>query len=189
VVGGVDTHYSTTNELSANTIVTVTDTGANSTFTTVAVAAANTVLRGVRLLPHTGSYTTFGAGCTGSLGVPGNVAVVMPNLGHTLSANLTNLPLDVAFFAFGWSNTTSAFGPLPLNLAGFGAPNCFARMSADSVVLLVGAPSSHVATFNLAIPNNPIYLGTTFYTQGLSLDNANALGLVASDAAHAVVGS
>jgi hypothetical protein len=190
VTGGVVTLYATTIELTMNQLVTVTDTGATSTFTNVTTAATNMVFRGVRKLPHTGSYTVFGAGCSGSLGVPGNVVVNPPYLGQTLSANITNLPADATFFLFGWSNTASVFGPLPLSLAGFGAPGCFGRVSAESVVLLLGTPNSHQATFNLAIPNNVLYLGTTFYTQGLILDNAaNALGLVPSDAARVVIGS
>jgi hypothetical protein len=190
VTGGVVTLYATTTELTMNQLVTVTDTGASSTFTNVTTAATNMVFRGLRKLPHTGSYTVFGAGCSGSLGVPGNVLVNAPNLGQTLSADVTNLPADATFFLFGWSNTSSVLGPLPLNLAGLGAPGCFGRVSADSVVLLLGTPTSHQATFNLAIPNNVIYTGLTFYTQGLSLDNAaNALGLVPSDAARVVIGS
>ena len=54
-------------------------------------------------------------------------------------------------------------------------------------MLLVG--SGGTAGFNLALPNNPIYLGAQFYTQGLALDAAaNTFGAVASDAAAAIVG-
>lgn len=190
VDAGMVTVFGTTNEISANRLVSVMDMGATSTFTTIATANASTVLRGVRQIPHTGRYVVFGPGCSGTLGVPGNVAGTWPNLGQTLTAHITNLPTDAAFFLFGWSNTVSGFGPLPLDLTGFGAPGCFGRVSADSVVLILGAPNSHLATFSLPIPNNVVYLGTTFYTQGLSLNAAaNALGLVPSDAARVVVGS
>jgi hypothetical protein len=65
------------------------------------------------------------------------------------------------------------------NLAGFGAPGCFGRVSTDSVSLITGAPLSHVATFNLGIPNNTAFVGTVFFTQGLALSpGTNALGVI-----------
>jgi hypothetical protein len=188
VTGGVATLFATTTQTSANTLVTVTDTGAASAFTLVATAPANTAFRGVRRVP--GTYLVFGPGCPGSLGVPGNVGLDAPMIGTTFSASITNLPVDASFFIFGWSNTSSAFGPLPLNLAGFGAPGCFGRVSTDSVALITGAPQSNVATFNLGIPNNTAFVGTVFYTQGLAISpGTNALGGVTSDAARGIVGN
>ena len=87
----------------------------------------------------------------------------------------------------GLSNTTSGFGPLPLNLTSFGAPGCHGRVSPDATWFLLGAGGS--AGFNFPIPNQAILLGFTFYTQALVFDSSlNALGASTSDAAVAVVG-
>ncbi len=132
-------------------------------------------------------YTFFAPGCAGSNGVPGNVVANPPRIGTTMSATLTNLPsgFSAAFYLLGFSRTNSLFGPLPLDLTGFGAPGCHARVSADSSTLLLGAGS---ATFNLALPNNPALLCTQFYAQGMSLDPVNALGAVMTDAAAGIIG-
>jgi hypothetical protein len=134
-------------------------------------------------------YGYFAPGCQGTAGVVGNVVTNPPRLGQTMSVNITNLPAPYAvFFLVGFSRTASAFGPLPFNMAPFGAPNCFGRVSPDSNVLLIG--SAGTATFNLPIPNSAVLQCQAFYTQGLAVDTAaNTLGATAGDAAAAVVGS
>jgi hypothetical protein len=134
-----------------------------------------------------GGYGVFGLGCQGSIGVPGNVVVAPPTLAATMSVNLTNLAQSVVMYWWGFSNTTSPLGPLPIDLTALGAPGCFARVSLDAAVVLVGAGG--IATFQFSVPNDPALLGLQFYAQGLSLDpTANALGLVATDAAGFIVG-
>lgn len=136
----------------------------------------------------TPTYIPAGAGCIGSLGVPGNIITSLPRLGETMTADFTNLPLNLAAFVFGWNNTTSSFGTLPMDLGPVGAPGCLLRVS-DSVVLLL-AGSGNVASFALSIPPDPFFLSMPFYTQALSIDlAANVLGVVASDAAAAVIGN
>jgi len=69
-------------------------------------------------VPNPAIYTPFGPGCAGSVGVPTNTASALPRIGQTLTANVGNLPLpELAFFVIGTSRTTSALGPLPLDLA------------------------------------------------------------------------
>ena len=132
-------------------------------------------------------YGFFHAGCTGSLGVPGNVATNRPVLGQTLLVNFDRLPLNAAFAMIGLSKTISPFGPLPVDLGPFGAPNCFGRVSPDAVILLLG--TGNVATLSFSIPNATAFVATQFYTQGLALDPpTNALGAVASDAAAMIIG-
>jgi hypothetical protein len=132
-------------------------------------------------------YGFFGEGCSGSLGVPGNVATSLPRLNTAFGVSLTNLPQNAALFVLGFSRTSSVFGPLPLDLGPFGAPGCLARVRPDAMMMLLGG--GNTATLNLALPNTPGLLGILFYTQGLVLDQGtNAAGLVISDAAGAVVG-
>jgi hypothetical protein len=121
------------------------------------------------------------------MGVPGNSASALPRLNGTMTVNLTRLPQNAAFALLGFSRTVSASGPLPLDLAALGAPGCFGRVSADSVMLLLG--SGNTASFSLGVPNNAALSYMQFYTQGLSFDPAaNLLGAVISDAAAAIIG-
>jgi len=88
---------------------------------------------------------------------------------------------------FGFSNTVSGIGPLPVQLTVFGAPGCSARVSLDATAFLVGSGGS--ATYTLNTPSNPLFVGMQLHTQGLVLDpGINALGSVTSDAATATVG-
>lgn len=92
---------------------------------------------------------------------------------------LNNLPQSLAIMMTGFSNTTSPFGPLPLDLTAFGAPGCAARVSPDVTTFLIGAGNS--ATWNFAVPN--AFSGIVLYNQALVLDTGfNALGGVMSDA-------
>ncbi len=132
-------------------------------------------------------YGFFAPGCSGSLGIPGNVPMALPRLGQTMRADLTHLPLNAAMMMLGFSNTASSFGALPLDLGIFGAPGCLGRVSPDTVVLVLGA--GNTATFGLSLPNNPALLCMQFYTQGLVFDvGINSLGAVTSDAAAGIIG-
>ena len=112
----------------------------------------------------------------------------LPRLGTSMVVSLDHLPVDVAFLLTGLSNTTSSLGPLPLDLAAFGAPGCSGRVSPDATALLVGA--GNTASWSLLLPNAPSLLGTRFYQQALVVDpGRNALGGVVSDAAAATAGS
>jgi hypothetical protein len=94
-----------------------------------------------------------------------------------------------ALFLIGTSNTTSAFGPLPIHLSPLGAPGCFGRVSIDALQLFALGSAGSVG-FGVPIPNEPFFVGQLIYTQALVFETGiNALGIVASDAAAAVIGS
>lgn len=134
------------------------------------------------------SYTVFGVGCAGTSGVPSNTISTPPRLGTNSVITFGNLPPpDIAVAMIGLSNTTSAFGPLPIDLAILGAPGCPARVSLDVTLGLTGVGGA--ATLAFSTPNQPGLLGFTFFTQALVIDPPlNAFGMSTSDAAAAVVG-
>ena len=110
----------------------------------------------------------------------------LPRIGQTMTANFTNLAFSVAFVLIGLSNTSSAFGPLPLDLTLIGAPTCYLRVSFDVATAISGAGGT--ATYSLAVPNSVTLLGFTLHTQALSFDTVNPFGAVLSAAATVVVG-
>lgn len=107
----------------------------------------------------------------------------MPLLGQTMTAVIGNMPSsELAVVFFGWSRTSSPAGPLPLGVAGFGAPGCSLRVSPDWPSVIPG--SGRTATFRFTVPVAGSYLGLRFHTQALVLDAAaNPLGATLSDAA------
>ena len=138
-------------------------------------------------LSNTGGYGFFGAGCAGTMPVSTLSAAGEPRLGQPLSATADNVPMNVAVGVLGLSNTTSVFGPLPLDLAIIGAPGCMARVSVDAKALVLGVANS--ATWTIGLPNIPTLLGARAYQQMLLFDTtANSFGLVVSDAAGFVIG-
>jgi hypothetical protein len=89
---------------------------------------------------------------------------------------------------FGFSDTDlPGFGPLPFDMAPFGAPGCFLLCDVVAINLIVQAGGS--AQYSLAIPPNIGLLGLEFFNQAYVSDApANALGFTTSNGARAVIG-
>jgi hypothetical protein len=129
----------------------------------------------------TNTYIAFTPGCAGTMRSARLVPRDTPRIGSTFEVNLFDLPASAAIMAFGWSATT------PQPLAAFGMPNCALNISTDAAIFVSG--QLNTATWRLPIPNMPSLVGLRFYNQAFVLDPAaNALGLVMSDAAEAVIG-
>src|SRR5206468_851503 len=107
--------------------------------TYVEIAAGGSI--NVARLGPPSTYVTFASGCAGSLPAARLVPLDTPRIGATLQVTVDNLPADVALLLFGTSNTSSAFGPLPLGLAAFGMPGCTLYASSDVLTLLPGSGS------------------------------------------------
>jgi PKD domain len=132
-------------------------------------------------------YGYIGAGCTGSLGVPGNRSTTVPVVGGAATIVVDRLPFDIGVMALGVSNTVSGLGPLPVDLTFLGMPGCPLRVSFEATLTLFGA--GNAATLVFPVPLSVSLVGTQIYTQALSLDPAlNAFGFALSDAAVLLVG-
>lgn len=134
------------------------------------------------------TYHTFGTGCAGTAGVPALAAAPgsLPIPGTTLSVQVTNLPIDLAIMATGFSNTLAAGSiPLPFSLAGAGFPGC--DLLVDPVVNTFLVGSSGTATWTLALPANATFIGSQIYNQAISLDTGSP-GLAFTNGAHACIG-
>ena len=133
------------------------------------------------------AYGLFGTGCAGSLATATQHATSLPRLGSNAVVDFDNLPVSVGLVLLGLSNTSSPFGPLPIDLTVLGAPGCSGRVRPDVRLLLVG--SGNAATWTLPIPNQPALLSLQFYAQGVVIDpGTNALSAVFSDAAAGLIG-
>jgi PKD repeat protein len=133
-------------------------------------------------------YGFFGAGCPGSLGIPGLTPTSLPRLGQTFQVRMDRLPLSAAIMIIGFSNTMSSVGPLPLDLTSLGAPGCFGRVSPDASMFVLGSANAAVYAFN--VPGSASLLAMQFYHQALVIDPAvNGLGAVMSDAVAAILGN
>lgn len=132
-------------------------------------------------------YGYIGAGCAGSLGVPGNVATTPPALGGAANITVDRLPVGIAVLAVGVSRTVSGIGPLPVDLGLIGMPGCQLRVSFEATLTMVGPPPT--ASIAFGIPSTPSLVGLQLFTQALSLDpTLNAFGFGISDAAVLLVG-
>jgi hypothetical protein len=134
------------------------------------------------------SYTTFGTGCPNSLGVSHLIPATLPRLGTNLFVIVDNLPYNLGLMITGTSNTTSGFGPLPVDLTGFGLPACPLRVSLDFTTTLSGGGTS--ASYLLSIPNQASILGVQLHQQAFVIDPPlNAFGGSMSDAATMTIGN
>lgn len=134
------------------------------------------------------AVTALGAGCAGSRGVPLLMAG-QPRLGATVSLSCINLqPNQFAWIVVGFSRTVWNGSPLPMDLAAYGLPGCFAHCSTD---LSYGAfQTTGVLLTSLSLPPNPATLGTSFHAQAFGLDpGVNPFGGVTSNALSLTVGN
>lgn len=136
-----------------------------------------------------GVLNWFGDGCAGALGIPGltpggNERLVV---GTTANITMSRMPVNTGALLFGFSNTTSLFGPLPFDMTLLSAPGCFLRTDLVASLTVLGANNAGTATFG--IPNAPSLAGIPLFLQGLALDpSANLFGIVMSDALAGAIG-
>lgn len=135
------------------------------------------------------TFGPYGAGCAGSLGVPGwaTVAGSRPVIGATLNTNVSNVPFGIALVGLGFSNTQSGALPLPFDLTLIGMTGC--SLLADPLVFEVAVGIAPNAAWSFAIPNAPAVLGIVLFGQAFPLDPpANPFGFTASNAARIKIG-
>ncbi|MBL8755522.1 MAG: hypothetical protein JNK15_19650 [Planctomycetes bacterium] len=139
--------------------------------------------------PQFATYSPFGSGCAGSLGVPvlDAAAGTKPVLGTTFTVQVDNLPLGLGLVGFGAATTTFGSLPLPFDLGLVGMPGC--TLFAAPEVTLVGNGVGTTATVTWPIPATPTFAGFRFHNQAFALDpTANMLGFVTSNAAAGQLG-
>ncbi|MBI5850490.1 MAG: hypothetical protein HZB39_05550 [Planctomycetes bacterium] len=172
VAGGVATLFATTSTSSNNALVTVTDTGPASTFTTLATAGTNMVFRGVRHVRCVSAATeTFGTATPHSGGTPvigvQSAFTLGASTGITASGMLAN---DTAVFAAG-------IRVLPIDMTVYGAQagSEYHLFTLD----YVGIPTdpTGAATWSISVPNLVSLCGGAMSWQVLQVDFAMPFAL------------
>ena len=113
-----------------------------------------------------------------------------PFLGATFGVTLSGLPANaISGIDLGFSRTSFAGLPLPLDLAQWQMPGCF--LYQDRVVTYgLATNASGVASFSLLVPNNRFLIGSTLYQQGFAQDaSGTPLGIILSNALGATIGA
>jgi hypothetical protein len=134
------------------------------------------------------SWVPFGSGCAGTNGVPTLELVGEPLLGATFQLDVVNLPAAGGAFlmALGFSDTNSAFGPLPFDMGQLGAPGCSILCDIVNATLLLHTGGT--GHYSLPIPNAQILLAVQFFQQAYVADaTVNPLGVTTSNAGRAVI--
>jgi hypothetical protein len=155
------------------------------------VSGGDQIMVNAMLAVATGAtFGPYGAGCTGSLGVPAwsSISNSRPVLGTTLNTEITNVPNGLAVLGLGVSNTASGALTLPFDLTVIGMTGC--TLLADPLVSQVVSGSPPTVTWSLAVPNDPALIGFVLFGQAFPLDPAaNPFGFTASNAARIKVGT
>jgi hypothetical protein len=162
-----------------NQLVSVLDTGAGSTFTTLATAPTNTAFRGVRFVRTPSGVSFGGTGCTTSVGIPtigtAGGAPVSGNGNFGLAVgNTPPLSLFISVVSIG-----QPINPFGLPLAGFGAPACANLFTLSLDILLAGVTDltgAGIAPLGLPTPDASLW-GLLLGTQHLVFDPAFYPGL------------
>jgi PKD repeat protein len=185
-LGGLQTYTTPDCTLTAGLVQALPSFGAAST--TYSPRVVNLALHyGTTQQNGVAGYGYIGAGCAGSLGVPGNRSTTQPVLGGAATIVVDRLPFDLGVLALGVSRTISAIGPLPVDLGFLGMPGCPLRVSFEATLTLLGA--GNTASIVFPVPSTAALIGAQFYSQALSFDPAlNTFGFALSDAAVMLVG-
>lgn len=140
----------------------------------VFAGGADDVMAVDNLVINSADYLPFGAGCAGSLGVPtlGRAGKSLPLPGTTFTAELRNLPNNLAILTTGFSNTLLGGAiTLPFDLTSAGFPGCNLLVDPSINQFLIG--SNNTATWTLSLPPGAQFLGTRFFQQAIVLDTGS----------------
>jgi hypothetical protein len=129
----------------------------------------------------------FGAGCTGSAGVPAFSFSGTAQIGTPLGLDCVNAPPGApTLFLVGSANMLPVF---PVDLTPLGATGCTLYHSIRFLVVVNADGSGH-ASLGLPLPADPSLIGTALYFSALVFDPlANPAAITASNYGRALLGT
>lgn len=126
--------------------------------------------------------STFGSGCGAPPLTLTPEPAAPPVLGGTARAAVANTPTPLCFVALGWSNQMFGPFPLPVTLAGIGAPGCDLLTSSEVFDIPTAAGAGGTADFALPLPGVGSLLGVQLFLQAWCLaPGTNPGGIVVSN--------
>jgi hypothetical protein len=169
-----------------------TATGGANYGTGLGLAAYLQALQGVQQAFVAGTLGVFGQGCPGASGTPQLAFSGAPDLGGSVTATVTNTDAavdSIGVLSLGVSNTSWNGTPLPIDLGLVGLPGCSLHIAPELDFAL--STNFGGASLVLAIPNQPPFLGTSFYGQYFALDATavNGGGIVTTNGARMRIGN
>jgi hypothetical protein len=137
------------------------------------------------------SFSTFGSGCPGTVGIPALAAAAgsLPQLGSTFRLDLVNLPagLRLVVGAVGFSTAQWQGQPLPLDLTPLGMPGCMQYIAVDATYVRFAVLG--FTMWPIPIPAAPGLAGLYFYVQAMVPDvGSNPFGATVTNAGQATIG-
>ncbi len=135
--------------------------------------------------PSPAEVVAYGAGCMGTAGVPAlsSDAAQLPWLGDTHANRLLGVPPAGGVVVF----VTGLVATAPIPLGSFGMPGCEQLVQPAAVEF--AAASGGAATWSLAIPGVPAFVGVQLFQQAVVLDpGANLGGMTTSNGLQMTIG-
>lgn len=128
-----------------------------------------------------GTFTPFGAACSGTAGAPGLSGRGSPETGQVATYAVGGAPVNAPLlWLIGFSRTQWNSLSLPLSLAPWGASGC-SLLVAPQVVIVGQASAAGIGSLDLPLPDNVSLIDLHVFAQVAPLDlPANAMGLVYS---------
>jgi hypothetical protein len=164
---GVTTVFATTAVSNANLLVTAVDTGAASTFSTLATAPANTVFRGVRWVRTPSSVVHSGAACANNNGTPtvgtSGGDPVTGNTTFAVTAGNCGANQFAMFLIYGGPVSPIGF-PVP------GTPACVQIYFLPDLLLFTIADPAGAASTPIPLPNSASLGGLLLGAQVAAFD-------------------
>ena len=135
------------------------------------------------------TWANFGSGCPGSnpvAAIPSLDGGARPWIGDTAAVQFSGLPSPtLAFVTAGFSNTSSALGPLPYNLASFGLTlNC--SLYVEPLINTALASTGGLASLAINVPADPGLLTISMFLQGAAVEGTS--NFVVTNAVEGVIG-
>jgi alpha-mannosidase len=136
----------------------------------VAVSFQPQQLRTLRLRSDIAAIATYGSGCPGFNGAATLLSVgdSLPSLGQNFDIEVRPVAAGVLpVLTVGFGNTSSPFGPLPLDLGFAGMPGC--SLLVNPLLNAPVLPQNGVASLTLAVPSSSSLIGADVFLQAALL--------------------
>jgi len=179
-------HEETGNAIGIHTHAGCTVSGGSNQGTRIDRADLQAAIAAIQNLRIAGIFEQVGNGCAGAGGTPALSSVTFPDLGNTMTLDVTGVePNQAGTMFFGATDVMWAGNTLPFSLVSMGLPACNIYVSLDLAQPLASGPSG-TPSMSFSIPNDPTLTGALFFNQYISLDSSN--GLTVTNGAKSTVG-